>query len=125
MSGTNTSNPVRAICNLRETNSNTSHSSQLSHVERYATAQPSLFDLPAVPIAPACIPEPERKRLSGQNLTILEALRRGPMRNTDLALIALKYTSRLSDIRKAGYEVRIKERNTATGVVVYELVEAA
>lgn len=87
--------------------------------------QPSLFDAPAVPVAPACIPEPERKRLTGQNLAILDALKRGPMRNTDLALIALKYTSRLSDIRKAGYEVRIKSHDRQTGVVVYELVEAA
>lgn len=88
-------------------------------------SQHSLFDIPAVPVAPACILEPERKRLSGQNLAILDALRRGPMRNTDLALIALKYTSRLSDLRKAGYEVRIQSRDTKTGVVVYELVEGA
>jgi hypothetical protein len=87
--------------------------------------QPTLFDPQFVPAASAAIPQPERKRLTGQNLAILDALKRGPMRNTDLALIALKYTSRLSDIRKAGYEVRVKCHDRQTGVVVYELVQNA
>lgn len=81
--------------------------------------QPTLFDAP--PVAPACIPEPERKRLSAQSQAILDRLRRGPATNYELAQIALKYTSRLSDCRKAGYDVRMVSRNYETGVTLYRL----
>jgi hypothetical protein len=86
------------------------------------TTQATLFDLP--PVAPASILEPERGRLSSQNERILAILRRGPVSNDDLSRIARKYTSRLSDLRKAGYDVRVKSRDHKTGLVVYELVEA-
>ena len=38
-------------------------------------------------------------RLTGQNAAILARLREGPAHNHELAQIALKYTSRISDIR--------------------------
>ena len=39
-------------------------------------------------------------RLSAQNDAVLSRLRRGPATNTELAAISLKYTSRISDLRK-------------------------
>jgi hypothetical protein len=47
----------------------------------------------------------EIRRLSSQNARILERLQKGPASNYELAQISLKYTSRLSDLRKAGYVV--------------------
>ena len=85
--------------------------------------QPTLFDLPpAVPVAPACIPEPERKRLSAQCQTMLARLQCGPVTNQELMQIACKYTSRISDLRKAGYNVKMVDKNAETGLTRYELV---
>ncbi len=53
---------------------------------------------------PGVRPE-DRKRLRGQSEQILRRLREGPATNRELAAIAMKYTSRLSDIRAAGYVV--------------------
>ena len=75
---------------------------------------------PLVPCHPS-VPAEERPRLSGQNAAILARLQRGPASNTDLAAIALKYTSRISDLRDAGYEVSVVSRDRATGLVVYAL----
>lgn len=47
----------------------------------------------------------EVNRLSTQNARILDRLKRGPATNYELAKLSLKYTSRLSDLRKAGYVV--------------------
>ena len=65
----------------------------------------------------------EVKRLTGQNLAILERLRRGPCDNVELSRMALKYTSRISDLRAAGYKVEIIQSNSANGVNVYKLFE--
>jgi hypothetical protein len=46
----------------------------------------------------------DHPRLTGQNLAILERLRRGPATNDELIRISRKYTSRTSDLRKAGYQ---------------------
>ena len=51
-------------------------------------------------IDPISAPASDAPRLRGQNKTILDALLDGPKTNAQLAQIALKYTSRLSDIRK-------------------------
>lgn len=58
-------------------------------------------------------------RLTGQNKRILERLREGPATNVELCEIALKYTSRISDLRKAGY--RITNTREAGGVTRYEM----
>lgn len=65
----------------------------------------------------------ERPRLTGQNAAILQRLQRGPATNKELAGIALKYTSRLSDLRAAGYNVVVVDRDRATGMTMYELIE--
>ena len=68
------------------------------------------------------VPE-ERPRLSGQNGRILEILRHRRASNTELAMISKKYTSRISDIRKAGYDIRVVERDHKTGLTVYQLFD--
>lgn len=67
----------------------------------------------------------EQRRLSGQSLRILERLRQGPATNRELAAIGLKYTSRISDLRKAGYDVRVVHRLRDTGLTIYRLVTDA
>jgi hypothetical protein len=64
----------------------------------------------------------EKRRLSGQNAAILARLRQGPATNAELAAISLKYTSRNSDLRRAGYPVEVISRDRKTGVVVYALI---
>jgi hypothetical protein len=66
----------------------------------------------------------EQVRLSGQSLRILERLQSGPATNRELAEISLKYTGRISDLRKAGYDVRVVEQDRATGRTLYALVVA-
>ena len=75
---------------------------------------------PIVPCHPS-VPAEESPRLSSQNAAILARLQRGPATNTELAAIALKYTSRISDLRDAGYDVFVLSRDRMTGVVVYVL----
>jgi hypothetical protein len=65
----------------------------------------------------------ERPRLTGQNATILERLRRGTATNRELAEIALKYSGRISDLRAAGYNVQVVSRDYKTGLTMYELRE--
>lgn len=68
------------------------------------------------------VTEPEEvRRLSGQNLRILKRLQHGPATNRELAQISLKYTSRLSDCKAAGWDIRIVERDRKTGRVLYQL----
>lgn len=63
----------------------------------------------------------EKPRLSRQCELILSRLREGPAKNTELVAIALKYTGRISDIRKAGYVVEVIERDYETGITLYAL----
>lgn len=84
--------------------------------------QEKLFEqVPTHVPASKAIAEPERKRLSGQNGKILERLKQGPATNDELARMARKYTSRISDLRAAGYTVVVSSRNRETGLNVYEL----
>ena len=63
----------------------------------------------------------EQTRLSNQSARILARLQVGPATNRELAEISLKYTGRISDLRKAGYDVKVIERDHATGRTVYAL----
>ena len=67
------------------------------------------------------VPESARPRLSRQCVAILERLRLGPAMNTELALLALKYTSWVSDMRKAGYRIRCTAVDVPAGMFRYEL----
>lgn len=44
-------------------------------------------------------------RLSAQCAEILRRLAQGPATNRELATVALKYTSRVSDLREAGWDI--------------------
>jgi len=69
--------------------------------------QKSLFDVPTG--LPATDPNCDARdmvRLAGQNAAILERLRTAAATNAELAGISLKYTSRISDLRKAGFTIR-------------------
>lgn len=79
--------------------------------------QRNLFDSPPPPAAAT----PERARLARQCGAILERLKRGRATNAELAAMSLKYTSRISDLRKAGYAIEVVSRDYKTGVTVYEL----
>lgn len=70
----------------------------------------TLWDLP--PTDPNVRPA-DVKRLTGQNAAVLARLRAGPATNAELAAIALKYTSRISDLRRAGFTV-IEDDGTYT-----------
>lgn len=63
-------------------------------------------------------------RLSKQTDAIVERLRRGPATNAELAAIALKYTSRVSDARARGYDIRATQVEGARGTFQYELATA-
>jgi uncharacterized protein (UPF0128 family) len=59
-------------------------------------------------------------KLAGQNLAILNRLQQGPATARELAELSLKYTSRVSDLRRAGHDVRCRE---ADGRSTYFLVK--
>jgi hypothetical protein len=63
----------------------------------------------------------EARRLSGQCAAILARLHQGPATNRELAGLSLKYTSRLSEVKAAGWDIRVVERDYETGRVVYQL----
>ncbi len=76
---------------------------------------------PAKRVDPMNVPREDVPRLSKQCAAVLDRLRRGPATNWELAAISLKYTSRISDIRAAGYVV---ECDYGTGGVnTYRLTE--
>lgn len=64
----------------------------------------------------------EARRLSRQCQTILDLFRcalGNKVSNWEMAAVSLKYTSRISDLRAAGYTINVVERNRETGLVVY------
>lgn len=66
----------------------------------------------------------EARRLSRQCREILALLReRREVSNAELAAVALKYTGRISEIRQAGYDVRVVRRDRDSGLTHYRLVE--
>ena len=89
--------------------------------------QSALFDetMPALPPlrVNATVHLAEAPRLSKQCGLILERLRaNGTATNRELSLLSLKYTSRISEIRQAGYDVRVISRDHETGLNTYALV---
>ena len=77
-------------------------------------------DFPTISLNNSVAPE-EAPRLSKQCREILERLKQGPATNRDLAGLSLKYTSRVSDLRAAGFKIEVVERNHQSGLNVYEL----
>ena len=80
------------------------------------------FDVkPSIRFADTRIEPEEKPRLSRQCRLILERLRMGPASNKELAGIALKYTGRISDLRKSGYDIRLVSQDKKSGLAIYEL----
>jgi hypothetical protein len=50
-------------------------------------------------------------------------LKQGRASNQELASIALKYTGRISDLRKSGYDIRVVSSDTKRGVFWYAMFE--
>ena len=67
----------------------------------------------------------EAPRLSRQCLAILDRLREGPATNRELATISLKYTGRLSEVRRYlhfhGDDVVVVRRDYRSGLTLYAL----
>lgn len=63
----------------------------------------------------------EHQRLSRQCEEILSRLQSGKVSNRELSKIALKYTGRISDLRKAGHSIECISHNRATGETWYQL----
>ena len=87
-----------------------------------AVPLPGMFEryVETIPTDPR-VPAEARPRLSRQERAILARLEQGPATNRELADIALKYTSRISVIRQAGYDIQVVERNVVTGFTRYAL----
>ena len=64
--------------------------------------------------------EAEAKRLQSQTERIVTRLRKGPAYNFELAEIAIKYTGRISDLRKLGYKITCR-RGEIGGITEYDL----
>ena len=63
----------------------------------------------------------EVKRLSAQCQKILGLLEGGPVTNDELSRISRKYTGRISELRAAGYVIRVLSHDHKSGLVTYEL----
>lgn len=89
--------------------------------------QPGLFDNLPPPEPPDIVfcdhrmDDDDKPRLSRQCRLILARLERGPASNQEMAEIALKYTGRISDLRKSGYDVRMIRQNHKSGQTWYGL----
>ncbi len=79
------------------------------------------FDRPVKPRDPH-IDARDVPRASRQCRLILERLHKGPATNAELADISIKYTSRLSDCRRAGFV--IEARRMGAGLWEYRLLES-
>lgn len=81
-----------------------------------------LFPLTQPPLAPTDphVSPDDVPRLSGQCAELLEMLRAGPVTNGEMvARGMMKYTSRISDLRKHGHRITCERR--PGGVSVYWL----
>lgn len=63
----------------------------------------------------------ERRRLSDQCSLILGRLQHGRASNNELSGLSLKYTSRISDLRKAGHDIKVVSRDYGSGLTYYAL----
>jgi hypothetical protein len=63
----------------------------------------------------------DKPRLTRQCYSVLERLRRGPVSNVQLLLIAIRYSARIHDLRSAGYKIETEKRGDG-GIVFYSLI---
>jgi len=62
-------------------------------------------------------------RLTKQCASIVARLQKGPATNTELSSIALRYSARIFELRKAGYQIEIISRDDESGVCLYSLTK--
>ena len=82
--------------------------------------QLSLFDRVIEPQDPK-VAEQAKPRLSRQCQAILARLRRGSANNAELGTIAMRFSARIFDLRKAGFKIETFDHDHLTGVVWYRL----
>ena len=63
----------------------------------------------------------ERKRLGKQQERILARLAWGRTSNAELARIAIRYSARIKELKDRGHDIRLVQRDHATGLTVYAL----
>lgn len=78
--------------------------------------QLTLFDKPTLPPTDHSVHPADARRLTGQNAAILRRLRQGAASSLTLAGLSLKYTARVSDLRKHGYTIICTRCNDGTNV---------
>lgn len=64
-------------------------------------------------------PPPERPRRDGQREAILQRLQQGEATSDELNEICFRYSARIFELRKAGYQ--IEKRRISAGVFGYQL----
>lgn len=62
-------------------------------------------------------------RLNRQQTAIIDRLRQGPATNAELVQIAIRFTARIHELRKAGHDIRIVRQDRDSGLVWYEMKE--
>lgn len=67
-------------------------------------------------------PVSDQPRLSRQANAILARLRVGRATRRELTELALNVTARISEIRQAGYDVRVVEWDHTSGKTIYQLM---
>ena len=82
--------------------------------------QLSLFDKPHLPPTDSHVHPADERRLTGQNLAILKRLREGKASSLTLAGLSLKYTARLSDLRKHGFKITCERMQDGTYLYTLE-----
>lgn len=94
--------------------------------------QAAFFDDPPAPPKRVRKPKPkpvkvtgtvadEKRRFSQQATRLLERLQLGPATNAELSQIALRFSARFHELRKAGHQIILIARDTKTGVNTYSL----
>lgn len=70
----------------------------------------------------ATVSEVSKPRLGRQQLAILTRLMQGPVLNSELAQIGIRYSARIEELRKAGYDIRKHMLSDERGIYEYWLV---
>lgn len=107
----------------------------MNQLDLFSTAAPAQYDNNPLPPLPQPAPSEgearkvvgtvadEKKRTGTQCDAILTRLREGTVTNFELSEISLKYTGRISDLRKDGHVIEIVHRNKVSGLTLYRLKE--
>jgi biotin operon repressor len=70
------------------------------------------------------VPEAEIPRLGAQHEKLLKLVKKGPVSNVELAQqVGLRYSARIHELRKAGYNIRRVAYHSKTGLNYYALVK--